>query len=241
MNRSIILSAVVLLVVALSFSSCQDGICTGKGSIVEKTIDVSSFNGIRIPGRGNVHFKTGATQAVTVRSEQNVLDALDFQVTGEKLIVDIDGCFLNYSLDIYITLPRPLSEVLVTGSANVTNEGVLTTTDDLVLDVSGSGVITMNVDATRVSSTVSGSGNINLSGTAQSHLVDFSGTGDLKAFDFATTNTTIAMAGSSVCEVRVDSGLLHVTITGSGKVYYKGTPGSINTKITGSGSLIDGN
>lgn len=243
MNRSFLLSAVALFILAFSASSCtEDVLCVnGRGAVVERTLELASFDGIKVPGHANVYIQKGDSQSVRVRSQENILDAIDFTVSGDKLIIDLDGCYYSYDLDVYITLDRPLSEISVTGSADVTGDGTIPASPELSIDVSGSGSVNLDLDAANITSNITGSGDISLSGKAENHQLKISGSGDLQAFDLVTESTTLNMTGAASSEIRVEGGLLDVSISGSGTVYYKGNPGSVNTKITGSGRLIDSN
>ena len=69
--------------------------------------------------------------------------------------------------------------------------------------------------------------------------IDLMGTGSFKGFPIIVKDCRINIEGSGDCEVNVNEEL-DVRIKGSGNVYYKGIP-SINTNITGSGTLISSN
>lgn len=87
---------------------------------------------------------------------------------------------------------------------------------------------------------LSGVGDFLLSGDDQDDLtIDFTGVGNLEAFDMKVGTCYIMLTGVGNCEVYVTD-ILDVTITGVGNVYYKGNP-VITSSITGLGQLINAN
>ena len=74
-------------------------------------------------------------------------------------------------------------------------------------------------------------------GSADNFQVNIYASGSVKSFGFAAQQTVVNIEGSGNAEVTVLQNL-NATIKGSGNVYYKGNPASINSKITGSGQVI---
>ena len=62
-----------------------------------------------------------------------------------------------------------------------------------------------------------------------------SGSGNIKAFDFAAKNVDVKIAGSGNCHIQATEKLI-VKIAGSGNVVYRGNP-AIDSTIAGSGSV----
>jgi len=108
------------------------------------------------------------------------------------------------------------------------------------LSISGSG----NINATGTFSNVPvfetniyGSGNIYFSyGTTQDYFSTIPGSGNVHSFGMLAENTNITISGSGNQEATVSNNL-KVNIAGSGNVYYKGNP-VINARISGSGAII---
>lgn len=208
----------------------------------EQTLAMTDFSGLHLKGTGEVYLTYGETESVVVNAPQEVLDRLDVSVNSGLLVLDVDGCFIgNYTLEYYVTVAQPLKEISVSGSGDIYGQNELIAASELDLDISGSGLMSLELDATQIDSRISGSGELSLLGTATAHDVQISGSGDLYAFDLKTVDHNIQVSGSGDAEVFVDGGDLDVKISGSGTVYYKGTPGSVNTQISGSGDLIDAN
>ncbi len=84
---------------------------------------------------------------------------------------------------------------------------------------------------------ITGSGNLDVSGSAMTQEIRLHGSGEFSSFNFHTSDATVNITGSADCEINVSKNL-KATITGSGNVEYKGSPPSVNSRITGSGSLV---
>ncbi|MEM7654819.1 MAG: head GIN domain-containing protein [Bacteroidota bacterium] len=208
----------------------------------EQTLSVNDFSAIHLKGSGEVFLTYGDTESVVVKAPQEVLDRLDVSVNSGILLLDVDGCFSgNFDLEYYVTIAQPVKELSVSGSGDIFGQNEIEAATDLTLDISGSGLMSLEVAATNISSRISGSGELSLIGIATSHDARISGSGDLYAFDLKTIDNDIQVSGSGDAEIFSEGGTLDVKISGAGTVYYKGTPASINTQVTGSGDLIDAN
>ena len=86
---------------------------------------------------------------------------------------------------------------------------------------------------------MSGLGEFKLSGFAESHFIDMSGSGDVKAFGLESNDCSIKIDGLGECEITVQNSL-EVEMKGSGNVCYKGQP-AITIKNEGLGEVKDCN
>ncbi|HHG86209.1 MAG TPA: DUF2807 domain-containing protein [Bacteroidetes bacterium] len=255
-----IYSLTFLLLLVLFTSGCDRGtFCEkGKGELVTQELTLSSFTGFDNTIAADIVLTQGETQSVSITAQQNIIDKLKTNVSGDVWTIDFKGCVRTKSdVKIEITVPN-LTLVGISGSGRVTATNRFTELGDVVLDISGSGHIALDMDANDVtikisgsgsieqglranvvSSKISGSGNIELSGTCNDHSYRVAGSGDLHAFELETRNSTVKIAGSGNAEVRASESL-NVSISGAGNVSYKGTP-TIDVNISGSGNLINAN
>ena len=94
------------------------------------------------------------------------------------------------------------------------------------VELSGSGSVSgadLRASALRVD--ISGSGTVNLTGTADQQEVEVSGSGRYEAAELASRSVTIEISGSGKATVAAAE-QLRVDISGSGTVTYSGDPGS---------------
>ena len=123
----------------------------------------------------------------------------------------------------------------LSGSGKVIGEGTFDT-GDLDLGVSGSGDLELDVEADNIDTGISGSGDIELTGSAKEHAVSISGSGRLDAEDLEAETYRIRISGSGSCRINV-SEEIDSRVSGSGSIYYKGSPNKVNNHSSGSGKL----
>ena len=85
---------------------------------------------------------------------------------------------------------------------------------------------------------ISGSADITVEkGSAENFVLHSSGSGSFGSFGFTSQNADIAISGSGEAKITVGQ-KLKVKINGSGSVYYKGNPATVDNDISGSGKVI---
>lgn len=198
----------------------QNGPCLrGTGSTQRETRDVDSFRGISAGFSGNIFIRQDSISQVILEAKENIIGEIKTEVVGEVLEVSLDRCLNNTGdINLYITVPD-LYLINLAGSGNIRNDNDLNLSD---LEVS-----------------ISGSGNVDLSGEVENLDVMVTGSGNMRLFELLAIRTNVRITGSGNVEVSARDQLI-VTITGSGTVFYQGNP-SISTQITGSGNLINRN
>src|SRR3972149_11332576 len=102
------------------------------------------------------------------------------------------------------------------------------------LTLSGAGNINVNQVATRrLDTTSSGTGNIKLSGQADTQSTTLSGFGEYTAGDLRSNDATFTLTGAGGATVWAEK-TLYVKISGAGSVSYYGSP-QVTESITGAG------
>ena len=128
-----------------------------------------------------------------------------------------------------------LNEVSLAGSGDVITKSKITT-NQFSTTLSGSGDINLQIDATNITAKLSGSGNINLKGKSENFNCTVLGSGDINATELVSTNVDSTITGSGDCKVFC-SEFLQARVNGSGDIDYSGNPKKKDTKVTGSGSI----
>ncbi len=230
----VVLIQLCLFQVAIGQSWFGSGI-NGEGSVVERTLDIKDFDAISLTTSGKVYLTQGDKFEVRVVAQQNIIDNLTKRVSDREWRIGFEKNVRRYDkLELYITLPQ-LRNAHISGSGDIKSTNTLACSNDVSVSISGSGNITLDLEATAINGRISGSGDIALRGKADKLDLSISGSGDINATDLTGRQATIAIAGSGDCKVSASEDL-DVRISGSGDVQYTGRP-RINTRISGSGSL----
>ena len=240
-----ILSFAALFTAILSFSSCINDIgfiCDeADGNIETQIIELADFEGIDLNIAANVYLTEGATQEISISGKTDAIAKLEREVDNGIWKIEFDECVRNHDIEIHITMAK-LTSVAISGSGDVIGETAFNSTDENIeFKISGSGYLSLEMNANDINTRISGSGDVRLNGSASKHELKISGSGSLNAFGLEATDQIATISGSGDAEVFVDGGILDAKISGSGKIYYKGNPSSFSADISGSGEVIDAN
>ncbi len=185
-------------------------------NVTSESRNVSGFDEVELNGAGNLSIQQTGSESLTVEAEEDVLPKLRTEVENNRLIIG----------------PEPGATIHTTEPINYK----LTVKDLKALKVSGAG----NVDAEDISTdelavTISGAGEVKISGEADSQDIDISGSGDYQAEDLESKEVEIDVGGSGSAIVNV-SDELDAEVSGSGSVEYIGDP-TVNQNVSGAGKV----
>ncbi|MEO1450650.1 MAG: head GIN domain-containing protein, partial [Bacteroidota bacterium] len=234
------IATVLTIVFALSLTSCgENGICiTPTGEVMEQTLELDAISAFQINGIASVFVDKGTEQKVIVKARQAMLDRIDFSVSSGTLITDLDGCFTNGELEVFVTVVEPITEVSVSGSGDWENTTNLDFVDAVALSVSGSGnMVVQNIETKKLDANVVGSGDMTITGMTEEFIASVSGSGDIEAYNLTSSTIDAKVSGSGTLKVNADQADFTASVSGSGDIFYKGTPASIETAVTGSGDV----
>ena len=262
MKNQFIINLFGICLLAFGLSACDAlSLCTqGEGEIVSETLELSDISGIDLEIAGRVYLSEGSEQSIEVRGYENLVEKLRLESNVRNDIWHIgfqNGCYdSDEQMEFFITVPN-LTHVAISGSGEIIGESTFET-EQLDMNISGSGMMELKAIATQanlkisgsgkiitmlesasIESKISGSGDIKLEGSADTQNLDIIGSGSYEGFGMETSETTVDISGSGDAEVKVSS-KLRVDISGGGNVYYKGDAG-VDAKISGSGKIIDAN
>lgn len=184
--------------------------------------DVANFTKISFGFPGKLYLKQGSPQKVELEGDRDVLEEVETDVEGGRLKIGKEGKWFNWNSDdkitVYITVPD-IEAVSVSGSGDIIGQTKIRT-NDLDLNVSGSGSLSLDVEARGdVEADVSGSGDMDLKGRFESFESDVSGSG------------RVVLAATI-------GGTADFGISGSGKIQASGTADQVKTTISGSGKVM---
>ena len=210
------------------------GSLSGQGPVVERELNLGSFERISLSVSADVFVTQGDEQSVMVKGQENIIENLITEIQDKTWRIRFDRPIRrSQGLKIYITLPQ-LSGAKVSGSGNIASDDSWRS-PSFYASVSGSGNIQLLVETEDLISKISGSGNISLGGSTKAYEVQITGSGNVRAGELTAENCQVRISGSGDANVDVQE-KLDVRITGSGDVRYTGRP-RVNSKISGSGSL----
>jgi len=231
----IALAAVVL------FSSCRffgGKRVSGNGKIVTQELNnLNSFHSIDVSGAATVRLKQDSIPSVRVETDENILENLDVHVDGNTLVIEPKKGFnLHPSKEIIVyATAAQFREIDASGACNIISDNLLSSNKEIKIEASGSTMINLQVTVPRLTTDVSGSGEVTLKGIAKEFSGSISGSGAIKGFDLITDNTELDLSGAADAQITANQ-KLDIEVSGSGDVEYKGNA-NVNQRISGAGSV----
>jgi len=219
------------------FTSCEKVV--GEGMLVSETRTTAPFNGIESEISGNVIYTQGNDYKVELTAQQNILNVMETPVLSGQLVVRFKNNVRVKSheqVTIKVTAPT-ITGIGLSGSGNVSVLSPLTG-GNFSFRLSGSGDMSLpTITCNNLETNISGSGSITIAGgTATTENFKISGSGDIDARNVLAKIVSTTTSGSGTLRLAA-SEKLDVKISGSGSVYYWGTP-IVSTDISGSGRVI---
>lgn len=213
----------------------------GKTVTVERT--TGAYESLAISGWFDVDLIEGKEGDLTLTGEENLLDYIITEVDNGKLVIKTEkGVNLNPSFrysGIRITVPiESINAVSMSGSGDIVGKKTIRASK-FKTAMSGSGDITLDIEADSMTAAMSGSGDMNLSGSTRDFEATISGSGDIKAYDLYAENVEATISGSADIKITVKESLI-ARVSGSGDINYRGNPKKVDTKTSGSGDISKG-
>jgi hypothetical protein len=227
---------VLLMCAGIACNNISSKRIEGNGVSAMQEREVGDFAGVSGMGHMEIIVNNGPSHTIKIEGDQNLLEYIETRNNGDVVEVHTkDGYNLRSKkpIRIYATAPA-FSSLKVAGSGDIRSEGKIIS-NELYTEVSGSGNISLEVDAPRIKTEIAGSGAVTLHGTTRDFLAQVSGSGEIRAFRLLSENTEVDIAGSGDVEVYASKSL-DIDIAGAGDVRYKGNPG-VKQNIAGSGNI----
>ena len=153
----------------------------GEGPVVTKSFDFKDFDQIVINGHADVDFTQSPTYEVTLRTQENVLDYIDYRVDGTTLILETKNkrTVRAEKYDLKIQAPA-LKRIEVNGAADFNIPAGMVTEGNFDIQVNGAGDLTFDsLRCNDLSIQVNGAADVDLTGIEVRNLkVEVNGAGD---------------------------------------------------------------
>jgi len=210
----------------------------------QKTVkyDLSAFTEISLKSDARLILTQDSVQSVTVKAKEETISKLIVEVSNRKLVfrypsnVWFNSKWSPGEVLIIVSMPQ-IDALSQSGSGSIIAEQLISSRI-LNLYVGGSGSIKLyDLKAEKISSTLSGSGNLQLAGerVVSELKMIVSGSGEVRALGLESKKVNVLISGSGSCSVHATENLT-CKIAGSGSVTYIGNP-AIESTIVGSGTV----
>lgn len=211
----------------------------GTGASNSETRDISGFTSISLDIHADVYLSEDKNFMVQIDAKPDDLSQILTEKDGDRLVIKNKNKWSSKgenTVKITIHLPR-LNAMVVNGSGNVVAQTDFST-NQMKLEVNGSGSLKMmSVSADRLKVAINGSGDIGpVKGTIGEVNLEVNGSGNINTESLTGKSVSASIAGSGDITIGVTE-KLDAEISGSGSIYYRGNPSTVQRNVTGSGRV----
>ncbi|RPF71603.1 head GIN domain-containing protein [Aurantiacibacter spongiae] len=212
-------AGLALLVIATACSSAdgagwREADIIGSGNVVERQVEIGNFDRIVANGPVSVEVRQGPRPSVTIEAEDNIVNLIDVDVSGDTLVIGSHGSWSSRR-DVRAVVTAPgLRDIEKFGSGRVR-------------------VVDWNADSLALST--HGSGGITLSGRIDTLALSTGGSGSIDAGEATVRDATASTQGSGSITLG-DLDRLSAAVAGSGSIR-AGRVGQLTQSDSGSGSI----
>ena len=206
----------------------------------QKEIRVESFNQVKFEGSAQWVLIPSADEKVVILSKsEDVFDYIKINQHGNELVVsttdknkNVTKLFKSVTIRVYF---KSLSSVYLSGVGSVTSEGKIDASK-LTATLKGTGDMTLNVDCSEFVGNMYGTGAFYVNGTAGNGLVRVEGVGGFDGFDLVCTDMDVTVSGVGGAKVHATKNL-KAQLNGVGSIKYKGNPENKDFDTNGIGAI----
>ena len=236
MNKKKLVVSLILVGVMMLLTGCIQSV-RGSGEVVSRTFEIEDFNALDIRGGYHVVWRQSDNVAVTIEMQENLFEFLQVSVAGETLRVNSTRNFSTSrgnSPRIYVYTPY-LEMVNFYGAVNASDWDIV---QGEKFQIQGAGAINviLELEVDTIDINLSGAGNLNLSGTADSANIITAGASNVLATQLQIRDVNVELSGAGDIDVAVSDNL-SVELFGAGRVRYTGNP-TIARTILGVGRVV---
>lgn len=237
MKKAVLFIAGLFFTLTATATETQDYI-TGNGDKVKQKREISDFNAINITGPFNVELVSGYTGTVSLEGAENIVSQLEVSVQDGVLNISLPKgkkFRAHKNNKINITIPYKLvNQVRLKGSGNIGSKNTIT--NDVKIELEGSGSVKLNIYNVNSQALLMGSGTVKLTGTATNFSCKVVGSGSIIAENLNSELVDAWVSGSGNVNVNSDKEIIG-RISGSGTIAFSGNPQKRDLKRTGSGDF----
>lgn len=212
----------------------------GSGHATTETRRAAEFQAVTLQGSVDLRVRQGSEPSLQVQADENLLPLLETVVEatrqGPTLIVrwKKDQNIISASRVLVTMVVPRLTALTATGSGDIRVEAF--TTPALQLSLSGSSTAQLQrLSTEELGVQVSGSGVVGGSGQAKRLKAGVAGSGKLRLADVVADEASVRVAGSAEADVNAQKSL-DVNVAGSGAVTYSGQA-TVKSSVSGSGTV----
>ena len=221
--KKIALFSLIILVFASGCREIAGERVKGSGHVITENRTASGFNSIDVSGAIDVYVRQDSGTSVKVEADDNILEYIEVHVQGSTLEIYTENNIRlrpSNKIKVYISNPE-YKELQVSGASSLHTENEITSTDMLMVGLSGASEGRLELNAPKVSVNLTGASNANIKGKTKDFEGGASGASEIRGFDLLSENADVDASGASHIEIYA-SVKIDGQASGASSVNYKG-------------------
>lgn len=238
MNKKIIYTP-FLIILFLSLSNCYFDFretVYGNGKVVTEERPADSFNKLKVSSGIDAIITQGEEESIKVVADENLLEHIRTEIYDNTLKIYTEANIRHAKSKEVHLVYKQLQEIDISSAGDVEGTNRMKA-DNLDLDLSSAGDLTLDVEATSITCNISSAGDAHLSGTVNDLEADLSSAGDLNAWDLVAKNAHVSSSSAGNARICATEEV-DLSASSAGDIYYKGDPKIINANKSSAGSII---
>ncbi len=235
--KRIILIALVSVSIFTACNHLMKDKVRGNGTIKTENRTAGTFTGVDVGGNIDLYVKQDSVRSVKIEADENLMEYIEVRMEGEQLVIQPkEGYNLSGSKSIKVYVSSPVFKRLeASGACDIIGENVLSSTNEISVDVSGASDAELELKAPKISAEMTGASNLKLKGQTKELYISGSGASHAKCFELFSENAKVDVSGASSADVFA-SVKLNADATGASDVRYKGDA-AVSQSASGAGSV----
>ncbi|MGE5248873.1 MAG: head GIN domain-containing protein [Bacteroidota bacterium] len=238
MGLILLLSMLGCNALAITNDSQGGGRVLGSGSLAQASRDAGHVTDVELAMEGTLYIQTGSSQSLQIEAEDNLLDYIQTNVSGDHLVIQTRPGFnlettrpINYHLT-----ARKLSGVTISSSGDVKVEDL--SSPSFMIRINSSGNLSVaSLQGKSVHVKIASSGDVEiLGGQVDQQTITISSSGEYRARGLASREADVRLTSSGKATIQV-SDRLSGRLSSSGGIDYIGNP-DVNVSTTSSGRAV---
>ncbi len=221
----------------IQFGNVTGETVTGSGHIISETRQVSGVSRVELSIDANLEIKQGAAESIIVTADDNILPILQTNVVAGTMNIRYQSLtnVRGFHQPKLVLTVKNLNGLRLSSSGTVTVAPL--TTGNFNIDLTSSCNLNIqNIQADKITTNISSSGDIDIQGVANSLDLHVSSSGNFNAGNLQVQTASVTLSSSGDITLWVIKNL-SVNISSSGDVMYYGSP-TVNQHISSSGQVI---
>jgi hypothetical protein len=229
----------ILVLLVLGSSACYFGpneTIYGSGNVVTEERNIDDFTGLKVSSGIDVVIRQGNEISLELEADDNLHEVIITEVEGDVLrVYTRKNIRKARSKKVYLVYEE-LNSIRISSAGDVEGENVLEA-DDLDIDLSSAGDLSLEVDAERITCDISSSGDARLSGSTRVLEASLSSAGDLHAYELKAEEVDVRCSSAGDARVYA-SKEFNMRSSSAGSIYYKGDGRVANSHTSSAGSIV---